>query len=432
MIIRHSLAAIAAVTAVSSSALSAQAPASGQMVTLEDARRMALEVDPAAVASRGALDVAGWERRSATVGLFTPSVTATTGFTRFSEPFFNFGTGGITPNATSATIEARYAVLGGGRLSGRRRANAMLASASANELATRFRVTLASDATYYAVLMERELSRVAAIQLTRAQEQLAVARVRVQAGDALSTDSLQLVLAVSRGRIEMLRRDSALTVSRLQLGNLVGLTVPADASPISTPPTTPLPISLEAAIAELLERGPAIEALRADERVAAATYSAQREGYLPEITLGATAGTYDSRFFPSALNRSQVSINVSLPIWDGGRREVQISRARSQLDAARAARAADERAVAEEMSRAYRGYQTAIAEIQLATEGVAVAAENYRLQSTRYREGVGLIVDVIRSQVDLGDSESALVRAQYGARVALARIEALLGRRIIE
>jgi hypothetical protein len=98
------------------------------VVTLVEARRRALAVDPAAVAARGDVAAAAWERRAALADLLTPHVTAGTSYIRFSDPFFNFGTGAISPNATSATVEASYAVLGSGKVAGYRRSRASVAS----------------------------------------------------------------------------------------------------------------------------------------------------------------------------------------------------------------------------------------------------------------------------------------------------------------
>ncbi|HEU5323728.1 MAG TPA: TolC family protein, partial [Methylomirabilota bacterium] len=81
---------------------------------------------------------------------------------------------------------------------------------------------------------------------------------------------------------------------------------------------------------------------------------------------------------------------------------------------------------------AYNGYETARAGIGLAVVGVAVAAETYRVQGARYREGATTILDLLEAQVRLSESEAALVQARYAARLALARIEALLGRRLLD
>ena len=84
--------------------LSAQAPQGVPVITLEEARRRSTAVDPTAVAARSEVGAAAWERRAARLDLFTPSITAGTSYSRFSEPFFNFGTGGIGPSATSAPL----------------------------------------------------------------------------------------------------------------------------------------------------------------------------------------------------------------------------------------------------------------------------------------------------------------------------------------
>lgn len=413
-------------------ALTGQSGEDVPVVTLAEARRRAVAVDPAAVAARGAVATAAWERRSAMADLLTPRLAAATSYIRFSDPFFNFGTGDFTSNATSATVEASYTLLGAGKLAELRRARASLANADARETVTRFRAALATDAAYYAVLADGELALVAAARLRRAEEQLAVARVRVQAGETIATDSLQLLLEVNHARLDMLRRDSALAVSRLRLGRRIGLSGPAEAAPLDTNPPPPLPLTLETAVSEMRVRGPDLEAARAAERSARAALATERAGYLPDVSLSATAGAYDSEFFPSALQRSQFAVTVSLPIWDGGRRELAVAEARAVRDVARAEREERERAAAERMAEAYNGYVTARARIELALIGVAVSAENYRVQRARYREGATTILDLLEAQVGLSQAEADLVQARYATRLALAQIEVLLGRRLFE
>jgi outer membrane protein TolC len=410
----------------------AQADTVAPTVTLTEARRRALALDPDAVAARGQIETAAWERRSAWANFLTPRVTASTNYIRFSDPFFNFGTGTISPNATSAVLQADYTLIGGGKFAELKRARASLVSAEASETAARFRIALATDLAYYDVLAAGELSRVAADRLRRALEQLAISRVRVQAGGAIATDSLLLLLEANRARLDVLRRDSALAVSRLALGRQIGLSGPANAAPLDTAALPPLPLSLEAAIAELRTRGPELIAVRAAEDHAGAALRIEREQYLPDITVSASRGAYDAEFFPAATKRGEIAFRVSLPIWDAGQRELAIARARVQRDIARAQRAERERGTAEEMTRAYHGYQTARAAAELAAIAVAVSAENFRVQRARYREGETTILDLLEAQVGLGEAEANLVQSRYAARWALAQIEALLGRRLFD
>ena len=412
---------------------SAQRPdASVPIVTLAEARRRAAMVDPDAVAARAQVEISGAERRAARNDLLTPSLTAATSYTRFSDPFFNFGTGDITANATSATLQGSYTLPGVTKLAAVKRSRATLESAEASETAERFRTALVTDGAYFAVLAARELSRVATDRLRRAQEQFAIARVRVLAGDAIATDSLQLLLEVTRARLDMLRRDSALVVSRLRLGRQIGLSGPADAAPIDTTLPPPLPLTEDAAVTELRVRGPALEAARAAERRADAVLGAERGRYFPDLTLAATTGAYDAQFFPSALKRSQLAVGLTLPIWNGGERELSIARARAERAIARAERDERERSAAEMIAEAYHGYETSRAGIELAQVGVTVATESYRVQRARYREGVAPILDLLEAQGALSDAEAELVQARYATRLALAEIEAVLGRRLFD
>lgn len=403
-----------------------------QVVTLEDARQRALAVSPATIAARGEADVAAWSRRSALTDLVTPNVTAGTSYASYSDPFFNPGTGDISSSATSATLQASYTIFGGGKFAALKRSRASLERAAAGETAATFRIALQTDAAYYSVLADQELKRVAEARLERAEEQLSVARSRAQTGYAIATDSLQLTLEVNKARLDLLRRDSALTVSRLRLGNTIGLTGPADAAPIDSARVAELPFTQEQAITELRTRGPALVVARANEQQANAALSFEREAYLPAITIAAQTGAYDSRLFPSAYNRSQFAVNVSLPIWNGGLREVSVARARAERNVAKAEREERERGAAEEMAGAYNGYNTARAATELARVGIVAATENYRVQRARYREGSTTILDLLEAQVALSEAESALVQSRYAARLALAQLEALLGRRVFE
>jgi outer membrane protein TolC len=107
-----------------------------------------------------------------------------------------------------------------------------------------------------------------------------------------------------------------------------------------------------------------------------------------------------------------------------------VARTGAEVETTRAVREDGERAAGERMAAAYNGYETARAGIELAGVGVTVAAETYRVQSARYGEGATTILDLLEAQVNLSEAQEALIEANYAARLAFARIEALLGRRI--
>ena len=160
-----------------------------------------------------------------------------------------------------------------------------MGSASANEVAARFQSAQQTEAAYYDVVAQRELRRVAEERVSRAEEQFSVARARVASGAAVQTDSLQLLLELTRARVELLRQRTALKIARLQLGRRIGVAGPVDAVPLDSLPAPELPITEAEAVAEAVARGPTYQASIADENAANAAFKSVRSSYLPVVSL---------------------------------------------------------------------------------------------------------------------------------------------------
>jgi outer membrane protein len=409
---------------------SLQAPVQAPRVTLDQAIARAARLDPNYVRALGQVDNAEWGRRAALAVFVLPSLGVSIDATRYSTEFFNIGTGRNQSDAVNATFQASYDLFNARKLADLGRTRAELESADAGELEQRFRSALLTEADYYDVLQNQELSRVAADRTRRAEEGLGIARARVVSGAAVQSDSLQLVLELTQARTDQLRRDAALRVARLQLGRRVGEAGPVDAEPVDTAPAPELPLGLDEAVQLAVTQGPQYRAARAGERAAAALLKAERGQYLPQVTLLGTHVRFDDSFFPSARNVSSIALSVSLPIWDDGRRELAISQARVNRDVSRAIREDLERAARPDVTQAYEAYVTARATAALSSTGVLVAQENYRVQESRYRAGSTTILDVLDAQIRLTQSEADLVQARYAARLALAGLEAILGHRL--
>jgi outer membrane protein TolC len=397
-------------------------------VTLTEALQRSARLDPNYVSALGQVDNAVWARRNAFAVFILPSVSLTLNGQRSNPPGFS-----AVPirEVWFGQISARYDLFTGGqKLAELTRSAAALEGAHASELAQRFATALATESDYYAVLADRELARVAQDRLRRAQQGVSVSRARVQSGAAVQTDSLQFVLERNRAQVGSLQQDAQLRASRLQLGRRVGEAGPVDAVPLDTVLMPELPLPLADAIAQAAEQGPQYRVARANERAARASYRAQLGSYLPRATLTFNANAFDTEFFPNAFKQTNWGLTVSFPLWDNGQRELSLSRARAARDVAHAVRADMDRAVQHDVVAAYDAYVTARATYVLSVEGLVVARENYRVQETRYRAGSTTILDLLDSQLGLSQAEADLVQARYGTRLALAGLEAILGRRL--
>jgi len=400
-------------------------------ITLADALQRAAQLDPNYVAALGQVDNAVWARRSAFAVFVLPSVSVTTDISRPNPPSVNFVTFKPVRTQVLSQLNARYDLFTGGqKVAELTRSAAALDGAHASELAARFATALLTESDYYAVLADRELARVAQDRLRRARQGVSVARARVQSGAAVQTDSLQFLLEQNRAQVGALQQEAALRESRLQLGRRVGAAGPVDAEPLDTVLMAELPLPLADAIAQAADQGPQYRVARANERAARASFRARLGDYLPHASLTLNALAFDTTFFPKDFKRTTLALSLSFPIWDNGRRELALSEARVSRDVAHAVRADMDRAVLHDVTAAYDAYVTARATYVLAVQGLAVARENYRVQDARYRAGSTTILDILDSQLGLSQAEADLVQARYGTRLALAGLEAILGRRL--
>jgi outer membrane protein TolC len=400
-------------------------------ITLGEALRRSSRFDPEYVRALGQIENAEWGRRAAMLAFFVPSVELGLVETKYSQSFFNPAD---PANPTSTLVvgraSANYEVFSLRKFSELSRTKAELASAEAGELEQRFQAALETESSYYDVLVNQELARVTGERTARAREGLAIARARVVSGAAVQTDSLQLVLELTRAQVESLRQANSLRTAQLELGRRVGSSGPVDAVPSDTLPPAELPLSLAEAMRYGLEQGPQYRAARANEKAAEAALRAQRGDYLPTFSIGGVHQRYDTKIFPGASNITSVTFSLSFPLWNDGEREIEVTRAKVNRDVARTIREDLERVTRRDVVSSYDTYRTSTAAVELAQVGVAVARQTYQMQELRYRAGASTILDLLDAQVSLAQAEADLVRARNEARLALARLEAILGRRL--
>jgi len=401
-------------------------------VTLAEALQRSARLDPFYVAALGQIDNAQWGRRNAFAVFILPAVTIGASMQRSDPPSFLFTDSLVRAKTLwTANLVARYDLFTGGqKIAELTRSAAALESARADELRQRFITAQLTEADYYAVLANAELDRVARDRLVRAQEQLAVARARVVSGAAVSTDSLNLRLELARAQAGEIQQSSALRFSRLALGRRVGVMGAVDAEPVDTAPAPDLPIALADAISEAAQQGPEYRIAAANERAASAVYRAELGNYLPRATLTFSSNTVDQKFYPKLFNQTSLVLGISLPIWNNGIRELNLSRAKVIKDVARVTREDMDRGVLADVTNAYDAYNVSRATAQLAREAVVIARENFRVQQTRYTAGATTILDLITAQVALSNAEATLVQAVYATRLSRAGLETILGRRL--
>jgi outer membrane protein TolC len=412
-------------------------------VSLADAVRKAYHVAPQAVAAQGLVGTTTWQTRTALLALTTPELSVGGDLYSVTPKVFNFNVLPptsqalnnalpITSQTADANITASYTFSTGGQTISRlRAAHFAQASAEANRDAVRADTRVAIETAYYTVTADEELMRVAEERVRTLAQELGLARVRVTSGVAVETDSLQLLLELTTAEVNLRQQQAATRVDRLALGRQIGVSQAVGAEPLDSAPPPELPFTLDDAVAQALKTGPLYARARAGERAAGASLAVEEGSFLPDVTVSAARFAYGNQVFPNQLYRDQLAVSLSFPILDQGQREYSVAVASASLDSARAVRADLDRGARQDVTNAYDAYNTARATVELQGTGVLVARENLRVATLRYETGVENVLNLLTAQVSLTQAESDLVNARKSARLALATLQARLGRELV-
>ena len=157
-----------------------------------------------------------------------------------------------------------------------------------------------------------------------------------------------------------------------------------------------------------------------------ATYSRSWAGNRDSVSLSPVAFTT----WPALRNTWSLRFGLSWPLFNGFSRETAMSRSLASRNAAEARAAEAQRQANANFTQQLAALEAATQQLAIADASRAAAEEDLRVQQERYRLGAATIVDVLTSQVSLGQAEVSLVQARLNLLLAKAQIEALAGREL--
>lgn len=402
-------------------------------MTLEEALSRALANAPAVIRASGSVRTAAAGERSA-LGAWLPSASLSAGGSLNSASRFNPQTDTLvsgSSTSTNAGLSASWEIFAGGRrLAQQRQAKAETQSASAELQAERAQAAFLAERAFYEEQRAEELVLVSLARVERALEGLDAAERRSKVGTATRSDVLRARLELNTAQEALRSAEVRRHASAYALGRLIGLDGPADAA--LSGPVEPTPLEDDRRLVDhLVQHAPSVRAAEMSVQVADASIGAARSQYFPSLRLSAGHDWFNQENEWSQGRTSwSVRLGLSLPIFDGFRREETMERARVGDEVARAVLADTRRAVRAEAERMLSLLTLERDRISFAEQAVEVATEDLRVQQERYRLGVGLMIDLLASQASLVEAESSLVGARFDYRVARSEIEALAGRRL--
>lgn len=258
---------------------------------------------------------------------------------------------------------------------------------------------------------------------------------RFEIGDLTRTDvaQSQARLALAQGDLQSAR--SNLIAAREEYIRLTGM-APDDLQP--PPPLPGLPASVGDAVAVALEDNPDLIAAR--ERAEASRFDIDVAGSnrLPRVSiftggdysnyLGTLGGSATGVAFPQTSTAAQAGVNLSIPLFQGGRPAALQRQAQARSAAALENTIAAERDAIAQVRSAWSSWQAAtaiIASNQSAVDAAALSLEGVRAENT---VGNRTILDILNAEQELVNARAQLITARRNAYVAGFSLLAAMGR----
>lgn len=403
-------------------------------VTIAEAVDRALGVNSQMVQARTSLGTAQFSTKQAYASML-PSLSVSSGTSMSSAQRFDPSLGTTLSSQStsySAGISSGMDLFAGGRnLAAVRSARASENAAEASVVTRRFAVALSAKQAYFGVLRTVDLIELSRRAIDQAEQNVAAAERRLQAGRATRSDVLRSRLELSNARQSLLDAQAQQRTAMFALGQATGVRGPVAARPPESLEPVPLAVSADALRALVADQAPAVESAVAQVSVAEAGVSQSRAQYFPTVSL---SGGYNWSNDQLGLSEGRTSWNtrlsLSYPLFNGLSREASVDRAHAQLTVAQAQADEAVRAAISDLEALLVALEVAEQRLAILEESVEVAREDFRVQQERYGLGAATILELVSSQIALLQAEYNLINARYDYQIARAELEALVGQEL--
>ena len=286
-------------------------------------------------------------------------------------------------------------------------------------------VVLQVQVAYFQYLATRSLLGAQRTTLAEARANLEAAEERRRVGLATIADVLQARTAASQAQLDLQSTEGNLQTTRGALALALGLpaNLPYDVdSTAAAAPVGVLADSVDGLIASALEGRPDLAAAQSEAAAARASIGDARAGLLPSLNLSATGGRTYATTIPNGANSYNLSLGLTVPLFNGFSRQYDLRAAEYQAEAASARSETIRQQVVYQVFSAYYALQTATRRVGTAEDLIASAQQSNEVALARYKAGVGSVLDLLAAQSALASARAQQVDARLQWSVSLAQL----------
>ncbi len=294
-------------------------------------------------------------------------------------------------------------------------ADSQVAAAEATYEAAEQSLIVRTAAAYYAILLAQDTLEFARMQRQSLERQLEQAKARFEVGLIAITDVNAAQAGYDQARATEITDEYALENAREQLRAIIGLfdgNVAKLAEDI--PLKTPEPADMETWNQRAQENNLLIIAAQNQAELAKKGIELQFAGHLPTLNLVGSAGFTDTNRPNGARTESeQISMQLSIPLFQGGMVNSQVRQAREQFQAAQENLELQRRTANLQVKTSFRGVTTSISQIAAYKSGVASAQSAVDACVAGFEVGTRTMIDVVLLQSNLYQAKLNYAQARY-------------------
>jgi len=289
-------------------------------------------------------------------------------------------------------------------------------------------VALEATQAYFGVLQAQANDRVAQQQLDLLEsiDKQTKASLRVGTGDIISVQEVQAQL--DSAKADLISANNAVTVAKNQLERLTHHAVGTLQDVTTLQAIGPQPDTLDPWLAAALKNQPLLQQAKATLKVSEQQIQFAKRARWPILTLsGISQHAVGTLIPPLAINQVGASLNLSIPIYEGGSTRAEIHQAEALSEASRANVANIQDQITLDTQTAFHDLQDSVAQFQ-ATQQAATSAK-ISLDATRkgYEIGSRSIIDLLTATTNYAAAQRNYYLALYTQLVARTQLKAAAG-----
>ena len=406
------------------------------LLTPEQAVTTALQKNYDIVLAKSEADIAKINNNKATAGML-PIINVTAGnvfnlnninqkFTTGQEVKKNW----VPVNSFTTGLNMNWTIFDGMRMFAAKDRLAALQSLSEMQLNDQIQNTIAQVlSVYYEIVRQKQLIKALNESLKITEERVFLSNKKLEVGYADKTPLLQAKVDLSSQKINILKQETQLQQSKVQLNQLLGRTANDLFDVIDT-------IEIKSALNAL----PTLDAIHQNNllikgankniEIARLQHKEIKAKRMPQINFNTSYNFMqnNSKAGLQLFNRSygpQLGVQASIPIFNGGmvKKELQVSAvniAMKQIQVDQIKNSLDA-----QLQSAYNDFDYATKVLDLNEENVKTAAENVQVTMERFRLSQSTSLEIKQAQSSYEDALYNVVLARYNAKVAEIALQKL-------